>query len=44
MELNGLINRQLTMILFDDETREGYFSDNLGNQYKIPYLFMSMGQ
>ncbi len=39
VELTGLINRHLTLILFDDETREGYFSDNLGNQYKILYHY-----
>ena len=44
MELNGLINRQLTMILFDDDTRYGYFADNLGNQYKIPYPFYADGR
>lgn len=39
VQLSGLINRVLTLILFDDETRTGYFSDKAGNQYKIPYHF-----
>lgn len=37
VQLTGLINRELTLILFDEETGYGYFSDKEGNQYRIPY-------